>query len=73
CSFRPASGKVGPDLSNVASKKSIAGGAISPVNEDTLTRWIKNPQALKPGTTMPNLGLSNEQARDIVQWLLTLK
>lgn len=68
-----ASGKVGPDLSNVASKKSIAGGAVTPVNEDTLTRWIKNPQALKPGTTMPNLGLSDEQVRDIVQWLLTLK
>ncbi len=68
-----ASGKVGPDLSTIASKKSIAGGAISPVNEDTLTRWIKNPQAMKPNTTMPNLGLSDEQVRDIVQWLLTLK
>ena len=68
-----ASGKVGPDLSKIASKKSMAGGAVTPVNEDTLTRWIKNPQALKPSTTMPNLGLSDEQVRDIVQWLLTLK
>lgn len=68
-----ATGKVGPDLSKVASKKSIAGGAVSPVNEDTLTRWIKNPPALKPGTTMPSLGLSDEQVHDIVQWLLTLK
>ncbi|HET7701340.1 MAG TPA: cytochrome c oxidase subunit II [Candidatus Limnocylindria bacterium] len=68
-----ASGKVGPELTNVASKKSIAGGAVTPVNEDTLSRWIKNPQALKPSTTMPNLGLSDEQVHDIVQWLLTLK
>ena len=68
-----AQGLVGPDLSHVASKKSIAGGAISPVNEDTLTRWLKNPPAMKPGTAMPNLGLSDEQVHDIVQWLLTLK
>lgn len=68
-----AAGKVGPELTHVASKKSIAGGAVSPVNEDTLTRWIKNPPALKPGTLMPALGLSDEQVHDIVQWLLTLK
>ena len=68
-----AGGKVGPDLTHVASKKSIAGGAVSPVNEDTLTRWIANPPALKPGTQMPNYGLSSDQVHDIVQWLLTLK
>ena len=68
-----AAGKVGPELSNVASKKSIAAGLLSPVNEETLTRWIKNPPAVKPGTLMPSLGLSDEQVHDIVQWLLTLK
>jgi len=68
-----AGGKVGPDLTHVASKKSIAGGAVSPVNEQTLTSWIKNPPAVKPGTQMPNYGLSDEQVHDIVQWLLTLK
>lgn len=68
-----AAGKVGPDLTHIASKKSIVGGALSPVNEETLTRWIKNPPAVKPGTLMPNLGLSDEQVHDITQWLLTLK
>ncbi len=68
-----AAGKVGPELTHVASKKSIAAGTLSPVNEETLTRWIKNPPAVKPGTLMPNLGLSDEQIHDIVQWLLTLK
>ena len=68
-----AGGKVGPDLTHVASKKSIAGGAISPVNEDTLSKWIANPPAMKPGTQMPNYGLSADQIHDIVQWLLTLK
>jgi cytochrome c oxidase subunit 2 len=69
----PASGRIGPELTHVASKKSIAGGALSPVNEENLTRWIKNPPAVKPGTQMPNLGLSDQQVHDIVQWLLTLK
>lgn len=68
-----AGGKIGPELTNVASKQSIAAGMISPVNEENLTRWIKNPPAVKPGTLMPNLGLSDEQVHDIVQWLLTLK
>ncbi len=68
-----AAGKVGPELTHVASKKSIAGGVLSPVNEETLTKWISNPPAVKPGTLMPNLGLSQEQVHDIVQWLLTLK
>ena len=68
-----AAGKVGPELTYVASKKSIAGGALSPVDEANLTKWIKNPPAVKPGTLMPNLNLSDQQIHDIVQWLLTLK
>jgi cytochrome c oxidase subunit 2 len=69
----PASGKVGPELTYVASKKSIAGGVLSPVDEANLTKWIKNPPAVKPTTAMPNLNLSDDQVHDIVQWLLTLK
>jgi cytochrome c oxidase subunit 2 len=68
-----AAGKVGPDLTHLASQKSMVGGLLSPVNEATLTRWIKNPPAVKPGTLMPNLSLSDEQVHDLVQWLLTLK
>ena len=69
-----AQGKVGPELTHIASKTTgIAAGAGGPVNEANLTKWIKNPLAVKPGTAMPNLGLSDEQVHDIVQWLLTLK
>ena len=68
-----AAGKVGPELTNVASHKSFAGGVLSPVNEENLTKWLKNPPAVKPGTLMPNLNLSDEQIHDIIQWLLTLK
>jgi len=69
----PAGGKVGPELTYVASKKSIAGGILSPVNEENLTKWLQNPPAIKPGTLMPNLNLSAEQIRDLVSYLLTLK
>jgi cytochrome c oxidase subunit 2 len=68
-----AGGKIGPDLTHIASQKSMAGGAISPVDEANLKRWIKDPPAVKPGTKMPNYNLSDQQVSDIVQWLLTLK
>ena len=69
----PAGGKVGPELTYVASKKSIARGKLSPVNEENLTKWIHDPKATLPDTVMPNLGLSDQQIHDIVSWLLTLK
>src|SRR5919201_1785742 len=69
----PAGGKVGPELTYVASKKSIARGKLSPVNEANLTKWIHDPKATLPDTVMPNLGLSDQQIHDIVSWLLTLK
>jgi cytochrome c oxidase subunit 2 len=62
-----------PKLDGVASRPSIAGGVLSPVNEENLKRWIKNPPAVKPGTAMPNLGLDDDTVNKIVQWLLTLK
>jgi cytochrome c oxidase subunit II len=68
-----AVGKIGPNLTHLMSKKSIAGGALSPVNEENLTRWVSNPPAVKPGTLMPNLGLSQQQVHDIVLFLQTLK
>src|SRR3569832_2311595 len=43
-----ASGQVGPDLSHVASRRSIAAGTL-PMNHANLVNWIANPQAVKPG------------------------
>ena len=68
-----ARGKIGPNLTHLMSQKSIAGGALSPVNEETLTRWISDPPAVKPGTLMPKLPLSQQQVHDIVLFLQTLK
>jgi cytochrome c oxidase subunit 2 len=68
-----ASGTIGPSLAGVASRPRIAGGAVANNGPDDLKRWIMNPQALKPGTAMPNLGLSDDDATKIVAFLETLK
>jgi cytochrome c1 len=52
----------GPDLSRVASK----------ANADWLYRWLKDPKRYRPKTNMPNLRLSDEEARDITTYLMTL-
>jgi cytochrome c2 len=68
-----ANARVGPDLAGVASRPTIAGGAVPNTGPDDLKRWILNPPAVKPGTRMPNLGLSDEQATRIVAYLETLR
>ena len=40
---------------------------------ENLQRWLVNPQALKPGVLMPNLGLSQDQAKALTAYLLSLK
>jgi cytochrome c oxidase subunit 2 len=50
----PAAGIVGPDLSHLASRATIAAGAL-PNDRASLTGWISNAPALKPGVGMPAL------------------
>jgi cytochrome c1 len=63
-----ATGVTGPNLTNIALRPTIAGESI-PNSPDMLVRWLLDPPALKPGTTMPNLGLSQTEARDLVAFL----
>jgi len=64
-----ANGMVGPPLDNVAQRGIIAGEiANSPEN---MIRWIRDPQAIEPKTAMPNLGIDEQSARDIVAYLYT--
>ena len=62
-------GMIGPALENIAAKPTIAGQL--PNSRENLARWIQNPQAFEPGNTMPTLGLSEEQVRDIAAYLWT--
>ena len=73
-----ASGTIGPNLgangSNppIGKRNPIAGGAVPNTGPQDLAAWIMNPQALKPGTAMPTLGLSQDEANQAAAYLETL-
>jgi cytochrome c len=66
-----AVGNAGPPLDQFGRRNYIAGGI--PNTADNLTRWLDNPQAVKPGSAMPDLGVSPEEARHMAAYLLTLR
>jgi cytochrome c oxidase subunit 2 len=68
----PAQGTIGPDLTHVASRSTLAAGTI-PNTPKWLADWIHNPQFLKPGDRMPDLGLSWGDVHKIVAYLEELK
>jgi cytochrome c1 len=63
-----ATGVVGPNLTNITLRPTIAGETI-PNSPEMLERWLLDPPAVKPGTTMPKLGLTDQEARDLVAFL----
>jgi len=68
----PAGGQVAPDLTHLASRKSIAAGTL-PMSEGNLYGWVEDPQSLKPGNRMPTIGLEPDQLHAVVAYLETLK
>ncbi len=66
-----AAGLIGPDLTHFASRSQI--GGLVPNTPENLALWLEDPQALKPGAKMPNLGLSDEEIDAIVTYLTTLE
>jgi cytochrome c len=62
---------VGPPLDKMA-KRAYVGGVLPNTPED-LVRWLRDPPAVDPRTAMPNLGISEAEARDIAAYLYTLK
>ena len=66
-----AYGKVGPPLDFWAERVYIAGNL--PNQPPYLVRWLRDPQAVEPGTAMPNLGVTEIDARDIAAYLYTLR
>ncbi|CAN5647453.1 cytochrome c oxidase subunit II [soil metagenome] len=65
-----AQGLVGPELTNFANNDQIAD--VVDNNEENLRAWLANPQEVKPGTAMPNLGLTEAQIDALVAYLNTL-
>lgn len=67
-----AVGRPGPDLTHIASRRSIAAGTL-PMSRGALQGWIVQPQALKPGTMMPPTLLSAADADAVSRYLAGLK
>ncbi|HEY2024718.1 cytochrome c oxidase subunit II [Paraburkholderia sp.] len=67
-----AQGTLGPDLTHLMSRQTIASGAL-PNTQQNLAAWIRDPEALKPGTTMPVVPLSASDRQAVVAWLGTLR
>jgi cytochrome c oxidase subunit 2 len=61
-----------PNLTHLMSRDCFA-GCIFDMTTENLTKWIADPPARKPGSLMPDYGLTPEQIRDVVAYLETLK
>lgn len=66
-----ADGKVGPPLTGIADRQYIAG--MLPNTPENLVHWIRDPQAVVPGNVMPDMGVTEPDARDIAAYLYTLR
>jgi len=67
-----AGSNVGPELTHIASRPSLAAGSL-PNTRVNLTRWILNPQLIKPGVRMPPNALSPADMTALLDYLETLK
>lgn len=67
---RGAIGSVGPRLDRVRDQIYIAGGL--PNTPRNLTLWIAHPKKVEPRTAMPDLGVGDEDASDIAEYLYRL-
>ncbi|HYX81876.1 MAG TPA: cytochrome c oxidase subunit II [Gemmatimonadales bacterium] len=67
-----AQGKVGPDLTHVGGRGTIA-GALFPNSTEMLHRWIMNAPSLKPGVLMPPQNLRGSDLDALIAYLQSLK
>jgi cytochrome c oxidase subunit 2 len=61
-------GMVGPNLANVGARSYIAAGTLKNTDAN-LARWIRDPQGIKKGVLMPNLGLTEAEAQALAAYL----
>jgi cytochrome c oxidase subunit 2 len=66
-----AGGRLGPDLTHLAGRRTIAAGTVANTRGNLLG-WIENPQAFKPGTLMPAVPLAGRQLDDLTTYLQSL-
>jgi mono/diheme cytochrome c family protein len=63
--------QVGPPLTGMGSRALVAGVLAN--TPDNLVRWLRHTQEVKPMTAMPQLGVTEQDARDIAAYLATLR
>ena len=68
----PANGRFGPDLTHLMSRRTIASGAAQNTREK-LRLWVQNPDAIKPGSLMPAMKLTDGDLDALVGYLETLR
>jgi cytochrome c len=66
-----ANGLVGPPLAGIGNRVFIAGKL--PNSPENITRWIQHPRSIDPHTAMPEMGVTDEDSRDIAAYLYTLQ
>ncbi len=66
-----AHGLVGPPLDGIGNREFIAGEL--PNTPANLMRWIQHPRQVEPHTVMPEMGVTEQDSRDIVGYLYTLR
>jgi len=64
-------GRFGPDLTHLMSRRTIASGAAEN-NSQNLRLWIQNPDSIKPGSLMPAMKLSDTELDALMRYLETL-
>jgi cytochrome c2 len=62
-----ADSQVGPPLDEIRSRGYIAG--VLPHSADNLIKWIQHPRQIVPNTAMPDLGVTQAEARDMAAYL----
>jgi len=67
-----ADGYIGPDLTHLASRTSLA-GLVLPNTRDSLERWVMDAQGVKPGNQMPDVNLTRRQLTQVVAYLESLR
>lgn len=66
-----ANGNVGPPLDRIGGRMVIVG--TLPNSAQNMVRWLRSPQSVAPGNAMPDMGLSEQQARDVAAYLYRLR
>jgi len=68
----PADGRIGPDLSHIASRETLLSGMMANKKEN-MRKWLENPQNVKKGSNMPDFLMSEKEVNELVAYLEQLK